>query len=309
MPDKPNALHTLGLELDTPHLKGAQLTLKKGRPSLEKLFLISLDIPATSTQDNVKPLYMEQSEKLSPLRSALAKDLVVTPINTSEVLVRPLEVKLKKESNIDSVLTFQSEPILPYPVEQALLDRIKIAQTPEGTQLIVLAVRKDHLAQHLDLWQSLKIEPEVVSSLPTALAAFATLFAPTENPRFVVHIGLNSSTCILVKDNKLAAAQACPLGVSTLERCCAADSAGAETVHSVDFTALDSAKMPSLSNAVENLRMEITRTVYALGKQAKGKKDISTGPCGCWGLRPARPQHQQQRRQQQCRRPGPAEIL
>jgi type IV pilus assembly protein PilM len=277
MPDKPNALHSLGVELDGSSLQAVQLTLRRGKPSLETTFSATIQTQPLSSQESVKPLYIENGEDLALLQKAAHKSLVITPMNTGEVLVRSLEVKLKKEKDIDAVLSFQSEPILPYPVDMAVLDRIRMGDSLDGTFLTLLAVRKDHLSTHIEQWKTLEIEPEAVSCIPAALAAFAAYFAPAESPRFLVHLGWGSSSCILNKDNKLAAAQACSCGISVLRKGYMTDvelskNGVPKPFEELDFSNLDAAAYPSLTAALELLRREVTRTLYALGKQSKGKE-------------------------------------
>lgn len=281
MADKPNAFHTLGLEFNSTTLKGAQLSVRKGKPFLVQLYEVPL---SPSSPENVKPLYTDEQGKA--LLNAVPKNLVVTLLNPGEALVRQLEVKLKKAADIDAVLTFQSEPLLPYPVENALVDRITLSETQDGTLLTILAVRKDHLKQHLDFWNSNKIEPEVVSAPPIALAAFSELFAPSEQPQFVVHMGHLTTACVLVKGGKLLAAQACFQGVDTLWQSFTHDMQGIENdipFSSLDFATLKKEVFPSLTAAVDAMRLDITRTLYALAKQTKGQevaRILITGEAG-----------------------------
>ena len=135
--DKPTSLHTIGVEREGPTLRAAQLTLKRNQPALEKLSEISLT-------------------ELGELNEALKRDLVVSVLETAQLLVRPLEIKLKKARDVDAVLAFQAEPLLPYSIENALLDKIVLETTPEGSQLTLLAARKDHLQQHLASWEELQ---------------------------------------------------------------------------------------------------------------------------------------------------------
>lgn len=112
MTDKPKAFPALGLEINTKELKGAWLSYKQGAPCLDKLFAIQLDAKE-STPLHVKPLYMKDEEKT--LQTITQTSLVVTAIPTSDVLVRPLSIQLTKNKDIDAVLEFQAEPLLPYP--------------------------------------------------------------------------------------------------------------------------------------------------------------------------------------------------
>lgn len=270
MLDKPDATHTLGLETEGNLLKGAQLSLFKGKPKLERVFEISLMSPA----ENVNPLYIAEIGK--PLSDLVKNNLTVTTLPANEVLVRQLEVKLKKEKDVDAVLLFQAEPLLPYPIENAVVDRIKLAQTNEGTLLTILAARKDHLAQHIEQWRAWQIEPEVSSCVPAALAAFSKTFISSENPYFVLDLGTTHTTCILIKEGKLLAAQSVHNGITNLQdafnKDCKEESGSEELFLQHDFASLNPIDTPHLIQACESLRLDITRLLYSLTKQTKGQE-------------------------------------
>lgn len=269
--DKPQATHSLGLDIDGPSVKGAVLTYVRGKPKLDSLFEFPVESSNQPHIDHVKPLYTEiQKDQLVNLAH---KHLVVTAMPAQEVLIRPLELKIKKEKDINEVLAFQSEPLLPYPVENALVDKIILSKDKEGHKLSIIAVRKDHLTNHIKLWNSLDVEPENVTAAPAALAAFAKLFSSHEGILYVLHIGLTSSLCILIDHGKLLAAQNINKGLNLLIQALATDK-------QVDFNtakqmlnemSLNSDIPSSLKEGLELLRLDITRTTYSLAKQAKGQ--------------------------------------
>lgn len=262
MLDKPIASHVLGLELDSSLLKGAALSYARGKVIIDSLFSIPLERDS-SANENVKPLYIQPSNE--ELDAFTQKYLVATTIAANDILIRPLELKLKKEKDIDATLPFQVEPILPYPVENAILDRIFLAKTKEGSNLTILAVRKDHLAKNLEIWTGLGIEPEVLTAPPQALVHFANAFLATNAPTYILHIGTGSSLCLLCDEGKLIAAQAFEGGIGPL----------------LPASGLTDLSDSSIKPALEALKIEVTRTIYALNKQAKGrdvKEILVTGP-------------------------------
>jgi type IV pilus assembly protein PilM len=275
--DNPQASHTLGLELDAYSLKGVALSFTRGVPKLEASF----DYAVEQLENNVKPLYtIEQKQQFDDL---VKKHLVVTAMDTQDVLVRPMELKLKKEKDIDAVLAFQAEPILPYPTDNAIVDKIFLSQDKEGSKLTIFAVRKDHLAQHLQQWSSL-IDSEIVTAAPLALALFAKQFAGSE-AGYVLHLGIGHSLCILADQGKLIAAQAVPIGIENLAEALAQemgiDQADARLRLRDNFPALQQEENAPLKTAVEEFRQMVTRTIYALAKQAKGREIntmLMTGP-------------------------------
>jgi len=275
MLDKTQATHVLGLDLDSFSLKGVVLASVKGKPKLETSFDIPIKLP-TEEKGNVKPLYTD--EQKNHLESLMQKNLVVTSLNAEEVLVRPLELKLKKEKDIDQVLAFQAEPILPFPPENALLDKVILSQDKEGSKLTIFATRKDHLERHLNLWNTLGIQPEIVSADPLSLALFAKQFCgEKENPYSVLYLGISHALCIIIEKGKLIAAQHIPSGISNLIDGLAKEEGITpnETYHKLLDQSSINQKIqdhPAIKEEINSLRIAITRTIYALTKQVKGKE-------------------------------------
>lgn len=266
MYDRPDSLNTLGLDFTGQALRAVQLSKRKGKLVVDKLF----EIPVNSeTVDPSAPPHYALAKDDPDLKNALAAHLSVTVLPVSEVLVRQLEVKLKKVGDIDAVLPFQAEPILPYPIENACLDRMVLSDTPEGRQLALLAVRKDHLQQHLDLWRAFDVEPEVATASVAALAAFAKQFVDSHQLQCAFHVGETLTTCALVQGGKVLAAKGCYFGINNLQYAFKQDDPEGN-FSKLDFALVNKEKSPLLTEALEQLRMEITRTLYALSKLSKG---------------------------------------
>lgn len=261
MIEKTNASLTLGLELEGDLLKGIQLSYARGQPCFDKFFEIPVDF------DHVNQLYT--TEQGQDLQKSLQKALIITTLKTPEVLIRQLEIKLKKNKDIEEVLLFQTEPLLPYPVDNAVLDYIKIAATEEGTLLTVVVARKDYLQQHIEQWAKLQIEPEVVTAVPAALASFATTCVSAEHSYCIVHIGLESTTCVLLQQGKLIAAQAIALGVFHLKQALINETENPSSFGDIDVNELTEENHPALYRIWENMRLEIKRVIFSLSKQAK----------------------------------------
>ncbi|KIC75538.1 hypothetical protein DB42_AA00260 [Neochlamydia sp. EPS4] len=264
MLDKPEASITLGLELEKTVLRGIQLTYNKGKPTFSKLFEI------TGKFDNVNPLYIY--EEHPDLQKSLQKDLVITALDTPEVLIRHLEIKLKKEKDIEQVLAFQAEPLLPYPSDHAVLDYLKIGHSEEGSLLTVLAARKDYIQKHLQHCSQLRIEPEVITALPAALYNFAITCVSSPNPYCIIHLGTQQSTAVLIQDSKLIAAQSILGGVQPLKEALIEGEDGSINFADPHGNLLGANQAVPTYQAWESLRLEIKRVVFSLSKQARGQE-------------------------------------
>lgn len=268
--DKPTSIHTLGLELGPSSIKGAQLLYQRGKPTFVQVFDMPADVEHSETSERTSPLDLtEEGRKLYRL---IDKNLVATALHTKEVLVRPLEVKLTKLKDVDAVLIFQAEPILPYPTEEALLDRIVLSKNQEATQLTLLSTKKEFLENHLAVWQSLHIEAEVVTCVPAALAAFSKVFFPSDTPCFLLHVGILETVCILMHNNKLIAAYSSQTNFNNLLETLKKDK-GVEELPHEDLSDLirevDEKSHPLTAKLLNEWQLEITKIFFALAKQSK----------------------------------------
>jgi len=271
MKNKPTASHTLGLELGPFRLKGASLIFQRGKPALDRVIEIDID-QEKDTSDHVKLLYKDCNKQ--DFSILLHKSLVVTAMPTSEVLVRKLTVPLSKDRDIDAVLDFQAEPLLPYPIENGVIDSITLEKNEGKTSLSILAVRTDHLSQHLKQWQTIPVEPEVVACVPNALTSFSTLFSPSKEAHFILHLGMTETTCILTKQGKLLASQSSQIGLINLIEAFAADTevskiSAYQQIFSLDFSSVTKDLSPQLFQMLQKLHLEVARFLLALVKQVQ----------------------------------------
>lgn len=213
------ALHktvSIGVEESEDVFYIAKLSYSRGRVSI-----VSLDKRAK--EGDVKPLYMEEC-------------VCVTAVDARDVLVRSLDLAITKQKDVDAVVPFQSETLIPYPVENAILQWTS-QKVENGTDVSVYAVRKDHLSSHLATWHKWQVEPEVVVSTQIALLEFARLFVPQQDYLYWVHVESQETTCLLLHEGKVLAAKAIPKTINIVTE--------------------------------EELRLEISRTLFAMGKMVK----------------------------------------
>lgn len=276
MIEKPTFSHTLGITLNNSTLKAAALSIKKGKPFVEKVTTLKLE----TENANVKRLDIDE------VAPTAKNSIAISGLNTRDILIRPLEVKLTKERDIDAVYQFQSEPLLPYPLENAVVDKMIIGKTEQGTLLSIIAARSDHLQQHLEQWKPFEIEPEVVSCVPAALAQFAKECIKTENALYVVHFGMETTSCVLAREGKLLGAYELPIGYRHIVEAFSPDVGKASEEAETEFNLLDFeniAQYPHTAANLDELEKGILKSCYALSKYAKGREIedvLVTGYCG-----------------------------
>lgn len=203
-------------------------------------------ITSTTSLSDVNRLYTALQE----LSKTAKHPCVVSALPTQDVLVRSLTVPLGCAKEVDEVLAFQLEPILPFPVDEAVFDRYHLKHGDNSTELSILATQKSQLNSHLEVLQGQSVESEIVSTVPSALAAFADSYCPTEPPLTIVHLGSNEICCVLAQGAKVLACHRVTQGTGSY----------------IDA----SLWCEEVEVELEPLRSQLVLAILALNKQFKG---------------------------------------
>lgn len=241
---------SIGLERIALESKCALLEGTRKQPSIQKLFILE--------PDNVNPLYKDHP-------------ILATGLEGTDVLVRPLSLPLTKEKDIGAALGFQAEPLLPYPVEEALLSYQVVEKSSDGSLLTLFAARKSALQSHLNNLQQLKIEPEKVSCTQSALCQFGNTYFSNSSTYLMLHIQSQSMTCVLIKEGKLLASFALQEGLDLLKIAQAEDGLSSLTHDEEEWKLALDKKESHLAAAINRLQKDIIKIGFAFSKELKGR--------------------------------------
>ena len=124
MPYNPVDRNTIGIKLEDQRLLAVFLVQEKGTIEIKRFFDIQQQ---ENSEADVKLLYMDPEQK--ELLELTDQHLTVSCIKGSQVLVRRLRLKLTNEKDVNEAFLFQAEPLLPYPPDTAILDKIGFQKT------------------------------------------------------------------------------------------------------------------------------------------------------------------------------------
>lgn len=192
----------LAIHSDQNVQKCALIRKAKNQLYIEHLRTIPID---------VKPLYI-----LRPILYGKSYELV-TGLETQDLLLRTLTLKLKSKREILSVLPFQVENLFPHTKEDLLILPTLYPRKQEGeTEVFLLASTKTTLDKHLQTLAPLDVDPDIVSCVPLALFRFARHFLPEYPSLCLHHLGKTQSTFAIIKEGKLQAAHTQNFGADDL---------------------------------------------------------------------------------------------
>lgn len=129
--------------------------------------------------------------------------ILISAIEEKELLLRQIELPLIKKKDIDEALVFQVEPLLPYPSESAILSYQELQRINDTSELLIFSVKKEAIERHLQFWHSHHIEPEKISTVPSALFAFGKTYLKEANNYLLIHLQHSALTIALIKEGKL----------------------------------------------------------------------------------------------------------
>jgi type IV pilus assembly protein PilM len=279
--NKITAEETLALDIGEHSIKCAKLSLFKGQPQVDVLQELSIE------KDQLPEDLPEELRKSCPALQNIGNALLITAVPSSDLLVRPVTLKISNSSDIDAILKYQLEPLLPFSLEESIIEKSIISQNKTSTQLSAYALPKSALKAHLAKMQDLQIEPEVVSCTPKALATFAHHYHRSPSPQYVLHFQARSTLCLVVSEGKVLASYSAPATYEKLinalcqDRNCLPEEAALLLDSEIDIHKLEKEDSPILFEACNHLKREISKVQLALQSQSQAAISnhiVLTGP-------------------------------
>jgi type IV pilus assembly protein PilM len=141
--------------------------------------------------------------------------LVVTSISAQQATVRSLEIPFSEEEKARQVLKFQTEPYLAFPIEEVIVDFYDTGTASPGKMKVLLtAIHKGVVGEHLELLSRAQIDPEVVDGDFMAVASTAVWVdrGLSQGAAIVMDVGDSKTIACYVEDGKLLAMRCIPFG-------------------------------------------------------------------------------------------------
>ncbi|MCL4229109.1 pilus assembly protein PilM [Candidatus Dependentiae bacterium] len=150
----------LGLDIGKSHVRAIQVMLRGRTITTEKVFQEAVENGTTpSNQEKIVEalrVIMGQAHKKCVIHTALPSNLMV---------FKTLRLPFVDREKIAMIINYEIEPLLPFAASDALVDFIitKIHPEDSSSEVLVAAVQKHHVIQHLDMLAQAGIDPEVVT--------------------------------------------------------------------------------------------------------------------------------------------------
>lgn len=138
---------------------------------------------------------------------------IISGLDSSEVLLREIQIKIQDKQKLLKSLPFQLETQLPFPPEEAIVSiQISPGDIPKSSKVSFYAAKASVLTSHIQRLVERKAEPDQTSCTPAALWRFADYFFPKISDTLFLHVGPKTSTAIGILQHKPVACYSFSLG-------------------------------------------------------------------------------------------------
>lgn len=175
-------MYSVGIDLDSEIINIAILNKHK-----EIIDIKYFDEKEINDLTDVNPLYISKNQKMA----------ITSGLEIQDVLIKNIPFNIKKTFLFKKAIKFQNEFITQIDPSKTVSASIFLKNE---SQLKFFITTKDLLTKHLNRLNNFKIDPDYISCCGMALCRFASYFFKETKNAFLVHIGLNKTSCVFMKN-------------------------------------------------------------------------------------------------------------
>lgn len=244
----------LSFHFDFPYIRTC--LIRKKRKGVE---IRSLKV--ASNLEDVKQLYIQNF-----------KGRIVTGLSAKDFLIRSMEAKILRGRQMEEALVFKAEALSHLNPEEILTVPLLRKKKEEA---LVFTVLRERLKTHLSTLKTLKIDPDVVSTVPSALCGFIRWKFPNLQEAFIVDLGSKEITCALLEDGELKKSHVIEKGVENLLDALYEDRKRTllkkeveGAARQIDLLLVKEGLNPHLFVELSDIRQELARVYYSFHRES-----------------------------------------
>ncbi len=249
-------MNILGIHLDFPYIRTCKIRKTRRKLEFETLETISLiEGVSGESKPDVKPLYIQSF-----------RGKIATGLSASKFFIRPFEIKIAGKRHFEEAIAFQAEALSHLRPEDAMTVPLIETRDNQNVGGLLFTVAKEGLKEHLLQFEQLQIDPDAVSTVPSALCCYIKWKFPNLLQAVIIDLGSSETTCVLMEKGKLKKSHTISQGIEHLLSALHQDrkknllkKEAAEVAQQIDLLLLKPALTPSLSKELTHLRQELAK--------------------------------------------------
>lgn len=207
----------LGFDIGKIHVSALQILLKGTTITIEKCITVPLEANTVPYEERVSKALMEILQQVD------AYDAIHSSISSSLVVFKELKLPFTAHNKISMVIDYEVEPLLPFPIHDAVIDFIITKQNfvEKNSEILVTAIQKHHIASHLQLFAAAGIDPTTVTVDAFALYGLYQLipvYSRLEGGVALLDLGAYTTTILYIYNGQLRLVRGLQKGILNLAK-------------------------------------------------------------------------------------------
>lgn len=251
-------MRIIGIHFDPPFIRASLIT--KGRLGIE---IIALKSASLHSPNDVKQLYTKNFT-----------GRIASALPTKDFLIRSLDLQGISGKHAEEAIAFQAEAASHLNPEEIIT--VPLIKGKKGTETLLITASKEGLRHHLAELDKLGIDPDAVSTIPSALYHFARWKFPDLAEGYILDIGSYETTCVWIEKGELKKSHSIPIGAETLVAALFEDRKKVllrkeieGAAKQIDLLLLKPGLNPHLTSVLSELRQEIGKIFYSFSREEK----------------------------------------
>lgn len=185
-------------------IKIAQIK-KTGGNDFKILDTLLQKIPRETIVDGIIKDESLMAAEIKSLLKMLKKktNYIITSVPSNELLIRNIEMPKMKDKEINESLKWEADEQLPYPVENAAIDYLKIGEDEESVEYLISAVKRNIVNNYLSPFERNNFQVEVVNIQPMALISLLEYQQKLEGNIVIIDIGTTATQVTIANKNNI----------------------------------------------------------------------------------------------------------
>jgi type IV pilus assembly protein PilM len=148
---------------------------------------------------------------------------VATSLAGKAVIIKQVTMTSMTDGQLEKQIQMEAEPYIPFDIKDVNLDFFIMGDRPEkegSMEVVLVAAKKEYMAEYLDLIKSLNLNPVVVDVDPFALEVMYEFCYPNVQEEIValVNVGASTININILKSGASQYTRDLPLGGDTITR-------------------------------------------------------------------------------------------
>lgn len=211
---------------------------------------------------------------------ALSSDRFVSAFPLYSAIVRNTVVPFRGAGKIRQVIKYQAEPLIPFPIEEVVIDFHETRAAEENkTPVIIIGAKKDLVAKHLEILKSGGVDPEIVGLDAFALVNNYLLRAggaAAPELSMLLDIGASKTVLVIVNERGVLLSRSINIGgddlTEAIQKECGVDFRAAETMKKTAGSAIppanpspeEAAVHAAIAPVLTRLNREVDRSIRSI---------------------------------------------